>query len=174
MKVPIFGMLCACMILISCNDLEPLPESLAPTPLMDATPSLLSPEAVRRLPRFRSSHWRIKDHTKVLRDGRPPFDELVVSLTDFDSHSTTGELLLDFYNGKLMSMTYYPTDQGVYEKLVNNAAFQKDVGGRWVHRVPGTPATLVVKGQDHRGRRFVSWEDERLARHLLAWIERYS
>ena len=83
----------------------------------------------------------------------------------------SGEMNVGFFNDRLISATFYPSDS---EKYVQ--AIAKATGIKFDSTQEATlPShTSVRLGTDYKGREYVDWSDLRLDKEVQLWIERYS
>ncbi len=140
------------------------------SPLLGPFESYTSPADVRRsLPA--QLPWRLVTDSRLPPgDPRPAYDWLTVSLAGYADLDRTGELVLTFFNDRLASTTFYPDDPEGYMARLGISALRYDTGAE----VRRPPFTLIRAATDYHGRRFVSWEDERLRRQADRWIMRFS
>ncbi|MCA1791647.1 MAG: hypothetical protein LC667_17885 [Thioalkalivibrio sp.] len=120
----------------------------------------------------RSQAWRDIEDSNGLPPGdpRPPFHIRRVSLLDYDHLGTRGELVLEFFNDRLMSTRFYPVDLAGYLRRLQ--AEVPSLTSDTAAELP--PYTKVRIGVDYWDRGFVVWEDRRLVDELSLWIKLYS
>jgi hypothetical protein len=94
-------------------------------------------------------------------DPRPRYDILAATVATAEDHGHPGELRLVFFNGRLMSATFYPRDPGAYRAAL----------GEFAARVRHLRSEWAV---DHDGREYFSRSDERLLDQQRRWLEQFS
>lgn len=102
---------------------------------------------------------------------RPAFDMIVVKVSRYEHLGHRGRLLISFFNDRLMSVLFYPSDMSAYLEALR-AREDVDLAGRSDFRV-GRHAR-VWRAVDYTGQSYVGWEDMRLASERDLWIKRYS
>jgi len=80
-------------------------------------------------------------------------------------------LNIGFFNNRLISTTFYPSD---VEKYI--AALTKTAGLKFDsnHEAKLAPHTRIRYAVDYKGRHYVDWADLRLDKEVELWIKRYS
>ena len=103
--------------------------------------------------------------------GRPPFNMHTITIKNYLHLGFSGEMNVGFFNDRLISATFYPSDS---EKYVQ--AIAKATGIKFDSTQEATlPShTSVRLGTDYKGREYVDWSDLRLDKEVQLWIERYS
>jgi len=147
--------------------------SNGPTGLAEGRQSRMNPlEAQRAL---RVKDWKVEEDRSLPKaDRRPPFHILWVSIGDFDSLGTRGELRLCFFNDRLVETWFYASDIGTYKSSLERI--------RGIHfdalgEARLSPATQVWIAQDKAtavARSYVGWCDIGLAQERTDWISKYS
>jgi hypothetical protein len=103
-------------------------------------------------------------------DRRPPFNMLTLSVPSFSHQQHTGELRLHFFNNRLESTCFYPSDPAAYVQALRQAAILTDDANEGSAR----PFTYIWVETDYRGKVYVGWTDRRLQAQSNRWIRRYS
>lgn len=102
---------------------------------------------------------------------RPPFNVTTVKVRQFSDLGYSGELLVEFFNDRLVSARFFPLDtEGYRKQLLSKKGL--DLMAQSDTRVSNN--TRVWSATDHRGRGYFGWEDVRLTREMELWIKRYS
>lgn len=163
------------LLLVQCGpEHERATDLTRSTPLIDGLSSLEASETIRVAPQIRGHVWDVRERSHSRPYGTDEdFNELVVLIPDYVCNGIQGELLLLFYNDRLIATTFYPSDFNRFSKTLNDIRFDVDEFGRSRYPVPNT-FTVIVVGTDVRGRKFVSWEDRRLSDAMDRWITRNS
>ncbi|MBW8000657.1 MAG: hypothetical protein FVQ80_01370 [Planctomycetes bacterium] len=116
--------------------------------------------------------WQvIEDSNSAINDTRPPCNGPVVSLKSYRYNGYSGELVLVFFNDRLMRCVFYPEDVERFEKfLIKNLKIKKLFG----KKVSISRNIRLSYHVDYKNRPYFSWEDKRLQKEEDAWIMRYS
>jgi hypothetical protein len=118
-----------------------------------------------------SYQWEFNEDSRPSPKGRPPFNMSTVTIKNFTHDNFSGELTVGFFNNRLISTTFYPSNIEPYIKALENAEGLKFDSGEEV-KLP--PHTRVRFATDHKGRKYVEWSDVRLDKEIELWIKRYS
>jgi len=104
-------------------------------------------------------------------DGRPPHDIDTITVKGYAYHGFTGDLEAVFFNDRLMSTIFRPSDQSRFiEHLTLTQGLTFDPNKSAL--VP--PYTLVRRGYDYKGRGYVIWTDTRLQKESRLWVMKYT
>jgi hypothetical protein len=109
------------------------------------------------------------DRTPLPSDTRPPYRLLVISKKNAKVAGQSGELVLTFFNDRLMTSQLYPADMASARAAV-------EVGQRLSLADGEThiaPSTRVWIGKDEAGRSYVGWIDKTLQAEQDAWVKQY-
>jgi hypothetical protein len=109
------------------------------------------------------------DRSPLPSDTRPPYRLLVISKKDARVENQTGELVLTFFNDRLMTTQFYPQDMAAARAAVE-AAQQISLASNQAHI---EPSTRVWVGKDENGRAYIGWIDKTLQAEQDAWIKQY-
>lgn len=139
------------------------------TPLIDGFESYASAAQVKDRV-LSGMRWRTATDSHLFPgDRRPPYNILALSLEPFSHLGQTGELELFFFNDRLMSTWFYPSNPMAYLEAVRRAGILPRDRDTWT----GT-YTRIRTYTDWQGRVYVAWEDIRLTIEQEQWIMRYS
>jgi len=155
-------------------------EKMAGIVLVEGFVSYSNVSEVEAILKTRSIPWkRIPDEVINLSSiGRPPFFEQNLVVSRYTHLGCDGELSLDFFNNRLRSVVFYPSDISRYVKAVEalertpistpsgmQNTFWVNVGNR-----------KLFSGQElmEKKRHFVGWQDPRFDEEIKSWIMRYS
>jgi hypothetical protein len=158
----------ALTLLLACGKKSTGPESPKPepTPLFKPAMSYWNFEKTRRELGYKN--WEtIEDRRPLVSDKRPPFRLIVIRVPEFKDHDVSGNLVLWFYNDRLMKTQFYVPNVKEYLN-VSGIGVDKDLSGG----VP--PHTHVWVGKDSEGGSYLGMEDEVLKQQMDDWIVRYS
>jgi hypothetical protein len=129
-------------------------------------------QAVQRSLEWEAGSWDVlTDRRPLTSDKRPPFRILEISKKAWSHLGMRGELVLTFYNDRLMTTQFYPADLDKYKGLLANRdqiTFSEDGDTK----IP--PQTRVWIGKDASGRRYVGWIDRKLQAEHDNWVKMYS
>lgn len=103
-------------------------------------------------------------------DTRPPYRLLVVKRKDVMVERQPGELVMTFFNDRLMTTQFYPL-------LDLNAARAAVESGQSISLASGdahiAPSTRVWVGKDENLRGYIGWIDKKLQAEQDAWVKQY-
>ena len=138
-------------------------------PLLANFESYLSPaEARARLPPNLVTVVSEESSLKA-GDPRPRFDFLVLSVHGYTHLGFRGELVLHFFNDRLMSTWFYPDSYQAYVDALRSSGVNITGDSRSLGR-----HTEAWTSKDYRRRFYVAWHDRRLSKENERWINRYS
>jgi hypothetical protein len=142
-----------------------------PTKLMPPLYSGYSLQKVQRELNLKPGDWDVmEDRRPLISDQRPPFRMFTISRKGFAKFGVSGELVMTFYNDRLMTTLFYPTE---LETLRMALAREAGVSLTPQGDARIEPATRVWIGKDRDGRSYVGWIDLELERQQDDWIEKY-
>jgi hypothetical protein len=144
---------------------------LKPTKLMPPLMSGYSPQKVQRELNLKIGDWNVlEDRRPLVSDQRPEFRMLTVSRQGFAKFGVVGEVVMTFYNDRLMTTLFYPTDlEALRAGLAHEAGISFSAQGD--ARIE--PSTRVWIGKARDGRSYVGWIDLELQRQQDEWIDKY-
>ena len=123
-------------------------------------------EAVeRKLDMMAGSFEVLEDRTPLPSDTRPPYRVLIISKKNVRVDRQPGELVLTFFNDRLMSAQFYPADMAAARAAVE-ADEQLSLAGGDAHI---EPSTRVWVGKDEAGRSYIGWIDKSLQAEQDTW-----
>jgi len=111
----------------------------------------------------------IEDRIPLPSDSRPPYRLLVISKKNAQIEGQKGELVLTFFNDRLMTSQFYPGDLASARAAVEVAQKISLAGGE--SRIQ--PSTRVWIGKDESGRSYIGWIDKSLQAEQDAWVKQY-
>ncbi len=127
--------------------------------------SYLTPAEVQE--RIRSADSVVLEDSPVPPRGQcPRFDQLSLSFRDRSDLDHLGELQAQFVNGRLYSIWFYPAEYSSYVSALSDAGLSPDADGEF-------SPSAHVRGWTYTqfdGRKYVAWEDRRVADEVRAWI----
>jgi hypothetical protein len=125
--------------------------------------------AERKLDMMAGNFDILEDRTPLPSDTRPPFRLLVISKKNARIEGQAGELVLTFFNDRLMTAQFYPSDIAAARSAVE--------GGQQISLAGGNssilPSTRVWVGKDEAGRSYIGWIDKTLQAEQDAWVKQY-
>ncbi|PSH03412.1 MAG: hypothetical protein CXZ00_12270 [Acidobacteria bacterium] len=111
----------------------------------------------------------VEDRKPLPSDTRPPYRLLVISKKNARVEGQTGELMLTFFNDRLMTSQFYPADLATARAAVE--------AGQSLSLASGEshiePSTRVWVGKDQNGRTYIGWIDKSLQAEQDAWVKQY-
>ena len=125
--------------------------------------------AERKLDMMAGNFDIIEDRTPLPSDPRPPFRLLVISKKNARIEGQAGELVLTFFNDRLMTSQFYPSDLAAARAAVETGQ-QISLAGGDSHILP---STRVWVGKDEGGRGYIGWIDKSLQAEQDAWVKQY-
>ena len=111
----------------------------------------------------------VVDRTPLPSDTRPPYRLLVISKKNLRVEGQPGELVLTFFNDRLMTTQLFPSDLAAARAAVE-AAQQISLASGEAHILP---STRVWVGKDENGRSYIGWIDKTLQAEQDAWVKQY-
>jgi len=165
------SLICAIALLVcfavSCkkNEKEFKPSKLAPE--LFSGQSLQTVE--RKLNMMAGNFDVVVDRTPLPSDTRPPYRLLVISKKGQQVQGQAGELVLTFFNDRLMTTQFFPADLAAGRAAIE-AAQQVSLGSGESHILP---STRVWVGKDEDGRSYIGWIDKTLQAEQDAWVKQY-
>lgn len=125
--------------------------------------------AERKLDMMAGNFDIIEDRSPLPSDTRPPYRLLVISKKNARIEGQKGELLLTFFNDRLMTSQFFPGDIAAARAAVE--------AGQGVSLTSGDghlpPSTRVWIGKDEGGRSYIGWIDKTLQGEQDAWVRQY-
>ncbi|HVJ05101.1 MAG TPA: hypothetical protein VM578_05485 [Candidatus Saccharimonadales bacterium] len=125
--------------------------------------------AERKLDMMGGNFDILVDRTPLPSDSRPPYRLLVISKKNARVAGQAGELVLTFFNDRLMTSQFYPVDMASARAAVES--------GQSITLADGEahidPSTRVWVGKDEGGRSYIGWIDKSLQAEQDAWVKQY-
>jgi len=141
-----------------------------PSPLAGGLFSGQSLQTVeRKLDMMAGNFDVLVDRTPLPSDTRPPYRLLVISRKNARVDGQPGELVLTFFNDRLMTSQFYSNDMAAARAAVE-AGDRLSLSGGEAHI---EPSTRVWVGKDETGRSYIGWIDKTLQAEQDAWLNRY-
>jgi hypothetical protein len=125
--------------------------------------------AERKLDMMAGNFDVLVDRKPLPDDTRPPYRLLVISKKNARTDGQPGELVLTFFNDRLMTMQFYTDDMAAARAAVESGENISLAGGD-AHIVP---STRIWVGKDETGRNYIGWIDKALQAEQDAWIRQY-
>jgi hypothetical protein len=111
----------------------------------------------------------LQDRTPLPSDTRPPYRLLVISKKDAHLDGQPGELVLTFFNDRLMTVQFYPGDLASARAAVESAEKLSLASGE----AHVAPSTRIWVGKDEAERGYIGWIDKSLQSEQDAWVNKY-
>ena len=145
----------------------PKPE---PTPLFKPAVSYWSFEKTKEELGYKN--WDVlEDRKPLVSDRRPPYRFVAIRVPEYKDHGFSGDLVLSFYNDRLMKTQYFVPNMDEYLAAAGSdqqVSLSKEGAGGI------SPHTRVWRGKDAEGKSYVGFEDEVLNQQMKDWIQKYS
>jgi hypothetical protein len=125
--------------------------------------------AERKLTMMAGNFDVLVDRTPLPSDTRPPYRLLVIAKKNVRVEGQPGELVLTFFNDRLMTTQFYADDMAAARAAVE-AGEKLSLAGGETHI---EPSTRVWVGKDETGRSYIGWIDKTLQAEQDAWLNRY-
>jgi hypothetical protein len=123
----------------------------------------------RKLDMMAGSFDVLEDRTPLPSDTRPPYRLLVISKKNARVDGQAGELVLTFFNDRLMTAQLYAADMAATRAAVEaKQQLSLSSGGAHIE-----PSTRVWVGKDESGRSYIGWIDKSLQAEQDAWVQQY-
>jgi hypothetical protein len=118
--VTIIAAIVCCFVAISCEAKCPTEPPSKPTPLVPGLDSFMSPDQVRD--RLRAGEgWKVSERSGLPKgDRRPPFNILAIDVSAHTNLGIPGRLRLNFFNNRLQSTQFFPSDLNKYRMILSN------------------------------------------------------
>jgi hypothetical protein len=123
----------------------------------------------RKLDMMAGSFDILEDRTPLPSDARPPYRLLVISRKNARAEGQAGELVLTFFNDRLMTSQFFPAEMASARAAVE-AGQRLSLADGEAHI---QPSTRVWVGKDEGGRSYIGWIDKTLQAEQDAWVKQY-
>jgi hypothetical protein len=141
-----------------------------PSPLAGKLHSGQSLESVEQALGLSSGDYDVvMDRAPLPSDTRPLYRLLIISEKHASLSGQTGRLVLTFYNNRLMTTQFYPSDMTATRAAVERAQ-ELSLGSGEAHI---SPSTRVWIGKDENKQAYIGWIDKSLQREQDAWLKQY-
>jgi hypothetical protein len=146
-------------------------DEFKPSKLIAPLASGYSLKKVQRELKLNSGDWEVlEDRRPLTSDQRPEFRILTISRQSFAKFGTSGQLVMTFYNDRLMTTLFYPTDM---EALRSGLAREAGINFSTQGDARIEPTTRVWIGKARDGRSYIGWIDLELERQQDEWLDKY-
>jgi hypothetical protein len=125
--------------------------------------------AERKLDMMAGNFDVLEDRYPLPSDTRPPYRLLVISKKNARIDGQPGELVLTFFNDRLMTSQFYADDMASARAAVAAGENLLLAGGE--DHID--PSTRVWVGKDQGGRSYLGWIDKTLQAEQDAWVNQY-
>lgn len=143
-----------------------------PAELVTGISSRISVRDARETLKGRVKEWKVLEDTSLPAKGeRPAIHSLILSADGFSHLGSTGELLLFFYNDKLIATWFYPANIDSYM-----ASLEAERGFHFgsARKVESFRGAKIWIATDKDKRAYVGWQDIELTAEQDEWIARYA
>jgi hypothetical protein len=172
------------LLLNGCGDVaEPAAGRRAPVELISGFRSYQSVAEVQAQlgPLHR---WSVREDSRAPARGIcPRFDAFKVSVASWTHLDESGELWLDFVNGSLASVAFFPDSPDRYIERLRSTDTEIDEGPAGSRSIGAVLSSLVSpitsrlgtrarvwRATAYTGRDYVGWEDPQIEEEIGAWI----
>ena len=115
--------------------------------------------------------WKvIEKHETPPTSNRPRYSSLTASVGEVSESEHPGELVIVFFNERLLETRFYPTDFDGYRAAVERSLGQQ-LDMQKKSEVGDNLAVWIAA--DDNGRRFIAFEDTTVAQEQADWIGRH-
>ena len=152
------------------NPNEPQLPKPEPTALFKPAMSYWSFEKTKQMLGYNT--WEVvEDRRPLVSDRRPAFRLVVIKVPNYKDHSYIGDLVLWFYNDRLMRTQYYVPNLKEYVAHAegDQGMMMGNEGSTFI-----TPHTRVWAGKDVDGKTYLGMQDEVLKSQMDDWVLKYS
>ena len=125
--------------------------------------------AERKLDMMAGNFDVLIDRKPLPSDTRPPYRLLVISKKAAQVSGQPGELVMTFFNDRLMTTQFYAANLNAARTAVEGSQNITLAGGS-AHL---EPSTRVWVGKDEMGRGYIGWIDKVLQAEQDEWIKQY-
>ena len=125
--------------------------------------------AERKLDMMAGNFDVLIDRNPLPSDTRPPYRLLVISKKSAQLNGQPGELVMTFFNDRLMTMQFYADNLAAARAAVEAAQKISLAGGSSNLE----PSTRIWVGKDEMGRRYIGWIDRYLQAEQDEWIKQW-
>lgn len=158
----------ALWLVVACSEVP----KTGPTPLIGPLQSHMQAEVAREKLGAATSEWIVIEQSSLPEgDQRPRFDIERFRVTRFEHLGVAGELVLEFFNDRLMSTSFFPNEWEAYVERLEEHIGQSLEEGQDLEI--GSHTRLFL-GPTFHDRRYVGWVDAGLASEKNTWISKYS
>lgn len=139
--------------------------------LIEPFQSYMGVEVVESLLSRQGLSWKVLDDNNTVKEGesRPPFRVYILAVENFQSFGFNGVLVLQFFNNRLLSTSFYPESPDRYKEEIQS---RFSLGAAKETRLDDK--TVLKADFNYEDRFYVRWEDVRLSEELTKWIMRYA
>jgi hypothetical protein len=125
--------------------------------------------AERKLDMMAGNFDVLVDRNPLPSDTRPPYRLLVISKKKAQVAGQPGELVMTFFNDRLMTMQFY-ADNMTAARAAVEAAQKISLAGGSSHL---EPSTRIWVGKDEMRRSYIGWIDKYLQAEQDEWIKQW-
>jgi hypothetical protein len=126
-------------------------------------------EVEKKLGIAEGSYEVLEQREPLPSDTRPPYRLLVISSKQRKVFGQSGELVMTFFNDRLMTMQFYAADIVGARSAVEREQQLSLADGQ--NHIP--PTTRVWVGKDENQRGYIGWIDKALQGEQDAWVRQY-
>jgi hypothetical protein len=166
-KFKIFVLMLTSFALSGCSVREPVPVDLE-----FGLKSYFSIVEAKSLVDKLGGDWEIVERNELSEpDARAGYEYLRFMTSVFSDGSYTGKAVLSFFNGKLVSVWFYPDDWDSYKEYLAEKRGVELKNDTW-ENTSGNARSWIKT--DHLMLHYVAWEDVVLADSMKRWLDKHS
>jgi len=157
----------------SCNQKEKTQDEIksSPTILMFGLKSYTSIDKIHKKINQKNGTWTIIENNKLAKnDKRPRYEIFTVSTNAFKDNKIAGITVLEFFNNRLMSVTFYPNNWTKYKKYLEKKNINI-LNNQWKDTKNGVTIRI---NEDNQKKHYFETEDTTLIKEYNDWIAKYS
>jgi hypothetical protein len=137
-------------------------------PLIAGFESYASREEV--MPKLPGSEVKVVENTARNKAGsQPPYQVYAVKVTSYEHLKQPGQLLITFFNNRLMQVAFYPEHLDEYVAALRASGVDIKTGSERV-----TGHTTIWIGSDFDNKQYIGWADDRLRKQQRRWLSKYA
>src|SRR2546425_4996674 len=133
-------------------------------------------ESYQSIDQVRSRLLTTPKDWKIIQDSRPDpakkdprVGVIIISLQNYNHLGVPGELILHFFNDRLVSTVFFPSDFPGYK-----AGLEQREGIKFDNlEITRRPRTRIWVGKDSKKRDCIGWEDTALRNEIDQWLAQY-
>jgi hypothetical protein len=111
----------------------------------------------------------VEDIARNKKDSQPPHRVYAVKLMSYEHLKKPGQLLLTFFNDRLMQIAFYPEKFDEFVAALRASGVDVKTGTELI-----VGHTTIWLGSDYDNKPYVGWADDRLRAQQRRWLSKYA